>query len=919
MEKTYDSYLIENRWMQFWQTHHFYEPTSNGEPYCIMLPPPNVTGTLHMGHGFQHSLMDALIRRQRMLGKNTLWQPGTDHAGIATQMVVERQLGRQGITRQQLGREKFIEKVWEWREHSGNTIVNQIKRLGNSLAWSQERYSMDEPMSNATIEAFIRLYDEGLVYKGKRLVNWDPALQTAISDLEVTTETTKGHLWYIRYPLAKCEGHVIVATTRPETLFGDMAIAVNPLDQRFQHLIGQLVKLPLTNRTIPIIADPAVSSEFGTGCVKVTPAHDFNDYEMGKRHQLEMINIFTLEATLNENVPSPYQSLDRYQARKQVIAELEKINLLEKIEDYQINVPKGDRSGVVIEPLLTDQWYIKMQPLAKPAIQVAEQNKIRFIPENWQKTYLQWLENIQDWCISRQLWWGHQIPAWYDSDKNIYVGLSEEAVRKKYQLSEHIILTQDPDVLDTWFTASIYPFATLGWPDKTPNLSTFYPTDVLVTGFDIIFFWVARMVMMGLKLAGDIPFLQIYITGLIRDSQGQKMSKTKGNILDPLDLIHGIDLQALIKKRTADLIHPQMAEKIATTTTKEFPNGIDSFGADALRFTFCALANTGRDINFDIGRIAGYRNFCNKLWNAARFVLMNLKTQSLSPKKSDLIPDRWIKSLLQKTIKQINESFEQYRFDLIAQNIYEFSWNEYCDWYLELAKCILSDPNLSSEQRQATESTLVHTLETMLRLLHPLMPFITEEIWQSLKEICQKNEISIMVSPYPILKEDEIDNEAENIMNWFKGVTSAIRNLRSENGISPAKKITIICSQGSEEDKKYLEVYQHYLKALARIDEIIYSEIASQESGRSSTTLVNQLIINIPLTGLVDKNIELERLKKEINKLVKEHDQCKDRLNNLHYLEKAPASVVEKEKERFHQTKAALEKLQQNYKEYSNS
>lgn len=918
MEKTYDPRLIEPHWNQFWQAHHLAAVGKSGEPYCIMLPPPNVTGTLHMGHGFQHTLMDALIRRQRMLGKKTLWQPGTDHAGIATQMVVERQLNRQGINREDLGREAFIQKVWEWRDHSGSIITQQIKQLGNSLDWSRERYSMDEHMTLATHEAFIRLYDQGLIYRGHRLVNWDPKLLTAISDLEVTLEQRPGHLWHIRYPLVNGKGFVVVATTRPETLLGDTAVAVNPQDERYQHLIGELLHLPLTGRQIPIIADDSVDPEFGSGCVKITPAHDFNDYETGKRHDLPLINILTLQATINDEAPAPYRGLDRFEARKRIIADLTTQGLIETIEDYTINLPKGDRSGVVIEPLLTNQWYMKMKPLAEPAIAVIEQNRLRFIPENWTKTYLQWLENIQDWCISRQLWWGHQIPVWYDGAGNQYVGRDETDARQRHALAPDVYLYQDPDVLDTWFTAGIHPFATLGWPNITDAFKTFYPTQVLVTGFDIIFFWVARMVMMGLNLAGDVPFCEVYITGLIRDSQGQKMSKTKGNILDPLDLVYGIDLEKLVSKRTVDLMQPEMAPKIALATKKEFPEGIQAYGVDALRFTFCALANTGRDINFDMNRIAGYRNFCNKLWNASRFVLMNIKNDQLPVMTSpQFMINRWIDSRLQHTCKTVNQFFENYRFDLITQTIYEFIWNEYCDWYLELAKSHLVDESISATERLEIESTLIHILETLLRLLHPVMPFISEEIWQKIKALCGKTELSIMVASYPQFDATRVDLEAEATLSWLKQVIGAIRNMRSEIGISPAKKIQVIFHKGSAKDRELCEQYAIYLRSLARIDKISWHQ-GSEAFTASSVAVVNQLEIYLPLADLIDKKVELERLHKEITKLTKEQAHSSQKLNNPNYVEKAPKNVVDKEKQRLSEVSNLLHKLQQQYEEISN-
>ncbi len=790
MEKTYQPNTLEQHWAKYWENKGYNQPSFDGKAYCIMLPPPNVTGTLHMGHGFQHTLMDALIRQHRMLGNNTLWQAGTDHAGIATQMVVERELAKKGISRDSLGREKFLEQVWKWREKSGKTITQQIRRMGASIDWNRERFSMDKEICKATNEAFIRLYNEGLIYRGKRLVNWDPQLNTAISDLEVVSETEQGNLWYIRYPVVNCDKFVIVATTRPETMLGDTAVAVHPDDARYQSLIGQSILLPLTDRQIPIIADENVDPEFGTGCVKITPAHDFNDYEMGKRHDLPIINILTFDAHLNENAPEDYRGLERYEARKKIVADLEALNLIEKIEPYQINVPRGDRSGSVIEPMLTDQWYVKTKPLAESAIKAVENGEIQFVPANWTKTYLQWLYNIQDWCISRQLWWGHRIPVWYDTENKIYVGLDEKDVRQRHQLADDLQLTQDYEVLDTWFSAALWPFSSLGWPDQTRELTTFYPTDVLVTGFDIIFFWVARMVMMGIKLTGQIPFKKVYITGLIRDSQGKKMSKTKGNVLDPIDLIDGIELEPLIEKRISGLMQPQMAQQIEKATRNEFPNGIGAHGTDALRFTFCALASTGRDINFDMGRIEGYRNFCNKLWNAARYVIMNTENKNFGEENIEYsIADCWIQHELQNTIVNVNKAFTQYRFDLLAQAIYEFIWNEYCDWYLELSKCDLHDENTPDKLLRGTRRTLLIVLETILRLLHPIMPYITEEIWQKVAPMLNISGETIMLRPYPQENAKQKDENTQKTIQWLKAIITGIRNIRGEMSISPAKKI----------------------------------------------------------------------------------------------------------------------------------
>jgi valyl-tRNA synthetase len=903
MEKTYDPHKIEQRWYKIWEKRGYFAPSGKGKPYCIVIPPPNVTGSLHMGHAFQDTIMDALIRYHRMLGDNTLWQPGTDHAGIATQMVVERLLEKEGKTRHDLGREKFIERVWQWKEHSGGTITRQLRRLGASVDWSRERFTMDEGLSRAVREVFVRLYEEGLIYRGKRLVNWDPVLGTAVSDLEVIAEEEKGHLWHIRYPLADGSGFLVVATTRPETLFGDVAVAVHPQDQRYCHLIGKYVLLPLAAREIPIIADEHVDPEFGTGCVKITPAHDFNDYEVGKRHHLPMINIFTPDARLNEHVPPRYRGLDRFAARKQIVADLESQGLLEKVEDHLLKVPRGDRSGAVIEPYLTDQWFVKTKPLAEPAIQVVKEGKIRFIPENWTKTYFQWLENIDDWCISRQIWWGHRIPAWYDAEGHIYVGHSEAEVRKKYQLGT-LPLHQDEDVLDTWFSSALWPFSTLGWPDETPELKTFYPTSVLVTGFDIIFFWVARMVMMGLKFMGDVPFREVYIHGLVRDAHGQKMSKSKGNILDPLDLIDGITLEKLIEKRTFGLMQPHLAKQIEEQTRKEFPNGIPAYGADALRFTFAALATTGRDIRFDLGRIEGYRNFCNKLWNAARYVLMNTQGQDLGAKDADYSPiDLWIQSRLQRAIQTTVDAIEGYRFDLAAAALYEFLWEEYCDWYLELAKISLQTGNAT--QQQATRRTLIEVLETFLRLAHPIMPFITEEIWQHLAPIAGIQGDTIMLQPFPQFNPHTVNEAKEREIAWLKGFILGLRKIRGEINIAPGKPLPVLLQGGNDLDRLRVADFQPYLERLGRVESIAW--LASEETPpEAAIALVDDLKILIPMRGLIDKQAELARLEKEIQRFEKELSRLEAKLNNPKFLERAPAELVAKEEQKLEEARAAL-------------
>jgi valyl-tRNA synthetase len=746
MDKTYQPNAIEARWYAEWEQQGYFKPAGAGKPYTIMIPPPNVTGSLHMGHGFNNSVMDTLTRYHRMLGHNTLWQPGMDHAGIATQMVVERQLAAQNITRHDLGREKFLEKVWEWKAESGGTITQQIRRLGSSVDWSRECFTMDEGLSEAVQEAFVRLHEDGLIYRGKRLVNWDPKLHTAISDLEVLSEEENGSLWHLRYPVDGSSDVLVVATTRPETMLGDSAVAVHPEDERYQHLIGKQVTLPITGRLVPIIADDYVDKEFGTGVVKITPAHDFNDYEVGKRHNLPLFNIFDRDAAIaaaDLGIPDDYQGLDRFAARKKIVAQAEAEGWLEKIEPHNLKVPRGDRSGVVIEPWLTDQWYVSTQPLAKEAIAAVENGHIQFVPKQYENMYFSWMRDIQDWCISRQLWWGHRIPAWYDENGNVYVGRNEQEVRSKHALGNDVVLRQDEDVLDTWFSSALWTFSTLGWPQQTPELKTFHPTDVLVTGFDIIFFWVARMIMMSTHFMKNedgtpqMPFKTVYVHGLVRDAQGQKMSKSKGNVIDPIDLIDGIDLEALVAKRTAGMMQPQMAEKIAKATRKEFPDGLNAYGTDALRFTFLSLASTGRDIKFDVGRIEGFRNFCNKIWNASRYVLMNCEEQDCGQDGATdyelSLADRWIISRLQQAEKAVAEAIAQYRFDLATQAVYEFFWNEYCDWYLELSKPVLNDTNATAAQKTGTRRTLIRVLEASLRLMHPMMPFITEEIWQRVK------------------------------------------------------------------------------------------------------------------------------------------------------------------------------------------
>jgi len=916
VEKTYNPHSIEQRWYETWEKDDNFSPKGGTESFSIMIPPPNVTGSLHMGHGFNNTVMDTLTRYHRMKDYNTLWQPGTDHAGIATQMVVERQLNAEDKTRHDLGRDAFIERIWEWKEESGGNITRQLRRLGSSLDWSRERFTMDEGLSDAVQEVFVKLYEEDLIYRGKRLVNWDPVLHTAVSDLEVISEEENGSLWHMRYPLTDGSGHLVVATTRPETMLGDSAVAVHPDDERYQSMIGKTITLPLVGREIPIIADDYVDMEFGTGCVKITPAHDFNDYEMGKRHDLPMYNILTIDAAINDEVPEKYRGMDRYDARKQIVKDLEELNLMEKIEPHKLMVPRGDRSGAVVEPFLTDQWYVKVDELARPAIEAVETGRIKFVPDNWKNTYYEWMNNIQDWCISRQIWWGHRIPAWFDDEGNVYVGRSEIEVREKNNLGD-INLRQDDDVLDTWFSSALWPFSTLGWPAKTDidqeALKAFYPTNVLVTGFDIIFFWVARMIMMGLKFMGDVPFKEIYIHGLVRDSHGQKMSKSKGNVLDPIDLIDGIELEALVEKRTSGMMQPHLAEKIARQTRKDFPDGIPAFGTDALRFTFASLASTGRDINFDLGRIEGYRNFCNKLWNAARYVLMNTEGEDCGQSGGELeltAADRWILSRLQQTTQTVEDAIKNYRLDHMASAIYEFSWNEYCDWYLELSKTVLFDDNASEAVKRGTRHTLVNVLETILRLAHPTMPYITEEIWQRIAPLAGIDAPSIMLQPFPEYNEAQFDQAAIDEVEWIKNFIIGIRQIRSGMDIKPGKLLTVLLQNGSEADKALLGNHESYLKKLAKLESITWLN-ESDDAPESATALVGEMKLLIPMAGLIDKDAELKRLSKEIEKLGKLIKQLEGKLANPGFTDKAPEAVVQKERDKLTDSQTALDNLQQ--------
>ena len=913
MDKTFNPHNIEQKRYQQWEESGYFKASGHGEPYCILLPPPNVTGNLHMGHAFQHTIMDALIRYHRMKGNNTLWQCGTDHAGIATQMVVERQLNAQGQTRHDLGREKFVEKIWQWKEQSGGNITQQMRRLGTSPDWEREAFTMDPDLSEAVQEVFVKLHEDGLIYRGKRLVNWDPVLHTAVSDLEVLNEEENGFMWHMRYPLADGTGELVVATTRPETMLGDTAVAVHPDDERYQAYIGKQIKLPLTDRLIPIIADDYVEQDFGTGCVKITPAHDFNDYEMGKRHNLPMINILTDDAKLNGDVPERFQGIDRFDARKLIVAELEQQGLLVKVEDHKLKVPRGDRTGAVIEPYLTDQWYVAVESLAKPAIEAVESGEIKFVPENWNKTYYQWMHNIQDWCISRQLWWGHRIPAWYDEAGNVYVGRSEDEVRSKHSLSADITLRQDEDVLDTWFSSALWPFATMGWPKDTPELEMFVPSSVLVTGFDIIFFWVARMIMMTKKFTGQIPFKEIYITGLIRDEQGNKMSKSKGNVLDPIDLIDGITLEALIEKRTSGMMQPKQAEAIAKRTQKQFPDGIAAYGTDALRFTFAAMASTSRDINFDMGRVEGYRNFCNKLWNASRFVLMNTEEFDSGASGGELelsLADKWIWARFQQTLSEYQNAIKDYRFDIAAQTVYEFTWNQFCDWYLELSKPVLNSDASTEAQKRGTRHTLINVLEQLLRLMHPFMPYITDEIWQRVAPLCAISGESIMTQAFPEVDPSRKDQQVLDDLEWVKSFIVGIRNIRGEMDISPNKPLDVLLKNVSDKDQQRLNLSQSFLAKMAKLESV--TQLAKDDKGpASATAMVGEMEILIPMAGLIDKDAELSRIAKALDKIEKDFARTQGKLANEKFVSNAPKEVIDKEKAKLDEFTMQISKLKE--------
>ncbi|MDG3555269.1 valine--tRNA ligase [Acinetobacter bereziniae] len=947
---TYDPTEIEKKWYKTWEEKGYFQPSRKGDSFCIMIPPPNVTGSLHMGHGFNNAIMDALTRYNRMSGKNTLWQPGTDHAGIATQMVVERQLAAQDISRHDLGREKFIDKIWEWKEQSGGTITRQIRRLGSSVDWSRERFTMDDGLSNAVKEVFVKLHEQGLIYRGKRLVNWDPKLQTALSDLEVESDKEEqGSLWHFKYFLEDQslrtqdgKNYIVVATTRPETLLGDTAVAVAPDDERYAHLVGKNIILPITGRAVAIVKDEYVDKEFGTGCVKITPAHDFNDYEVGKRCELAIINIFNKNAeilaefeyiakageAISKTIPAPadYVGLERFAARKKLVEQAEAEGWLEQIQPYTLKPPRGDRSGVIIEPLLTDQWYVKIAPLAEPAIQAVKDGEIKFVPEQYSNMYMAWMNNIQDWCISRQLWWGHRIPAWYDAEGNIYVGRSEEEVRTKNNIAADIELNQDEDVLDTWFSSGLWTFSTLGWTgDEAKDkenyfLNTFHPTDVLVTGFDIIFFWVARMIMMTMHFMKNedgtpqVPFKTVYVHGLVRDGEGQKMSKSKGNVLDPLDLIDGVDLETLVQKRTTGLMNPKQAAKIEKSTRKEFPEGIQAYGTDAVRFTFCALANTGRDIKFDMKRVEGYRNFANKIWNATRFVMMNCEQQPIGQEvRQDLweLPEQWIVSRLQKAEAAVQQAFATYRLDLAAQAIYEFIWNEYCDWYVELTKPVLNDENISTERKAEVRRVLLSVMEASLRLAHPIMPFLTEEIWQTLAPMIGLRGETIMLAQYPVPNPERINEQAEADMLGLQGLIGAVRNIRGEMGLGNARLLPVLLQNTTDAEKAQIARIEPLFKALAKVESITFLTDAEQPP-LSSSSVVGRISVFVPMKGLIDPKAELGRLQKDLDKVQKQHDQIASKLANEGFVAKAPAAVVEGEKAKLTEFADQLVKIKAN-------
>ena len=905
VDGAFDPRAIEGALYEEWERSGHFAPSGDGAAYCIVIPPPNVTDRLHIGHAFQHTLMDTLIRYHRMQGRRTLWQTGTDHAQIATQMVVERQLLAQGVRRADLGREAFIDKVWEWKRGTGAGISGQIRRMGSSVDWARERFTMDEGFSRAVLEVFVRLFEEGLIYRGQRLVNWDPKLRTSISDLEVENVEERGHLWHFRYPLADGaraddgKDHVVVATTRPETMLGDTAVAVHPNDARYRSLVGGAVVLPLVGRRIPVIADEHVDPQFGSGCVKITPAHDFNDHAIGARHNLPLVNIFTAEARLNDNAPEAYRGLDRFDARQRVVADLTAAGLLEQVRRHTHTVPRGDRSEAVIEPWLTDQWFVKIAPLAEPAIRAVENGDVRFVPKQYENMYFAWMRDIQDWCISRQQWWGHRIPAWYDDAGNVYVARDEAEARARHGIAPQVPLRQDDDVLDTWFSSALWTFGTLGWPERTPQIAAFHPTNVLLTGYDIIFFWVARMIMMTLKFTGEVPFREVYIHGMVRDASGAKMSKTRGNGLDPLDLIDGVSTEDLVAKRTANMTQPKMAAAIAERTRREYPNGISAYGTDALRFTFCAMASQGRDLAFHLKRIEGYRNFCNKLWNAAKFVLAHAPAGGEEAAPPSLA-DRWIRSRLGQLVAASKQAIARYRFDLYANAVYEFAWHEYCDWYLELAKPVLFDADAHPRQARAARRTLVEVLEALLRIAHPIVPFVTEALWRNVapaKAGTTSADRTIMRQPFPSAEDFPQDAEAEAALRWLKAVVTAIRNMRGEMNVAPGKAVPVLLRGGGERDRKLLAATQTPLKRLAKVDTLAWVE-AGAAPPPAAAEVVGDLQVLVPLAGVVDAPAEQARLRKEMDKVAKDLARVDAKLGNDGFLAKAPEAVVAKEREK---------------------
>jgi len=918
MDKAFLPAEIESRIYAEWESRGYFEPSGHGPPYSIVIPPPNVTGTLHMGHAFQDTIMDALIRYQRMRGFDALWQPGMDHAGIATQMVVERQLNAAGLGRLDLGREAFIERVWAWKNTSGGSIARQLRRLGASVDWKRDKFTMDPELSQAVTEAFVRLYREGLIYRGKRLVNWDPVLKTALSDLEVVSEEETGSLWHLKYPLADGSGYLIVATTRPETMLGDTAVAVHPDDERYRHLIGRYVRLPLAARDIPVIGDSYVDPAFGSGCVKITPAHDFNDYEIGQRHGLEIINIMTPDASLNDNVPPPYRGLDRTAARVKIVADLEAQGLVDRVEPHKLMVPRGDRSNAVLEPLLTDQWFVDIKPLAVPAIEAVESGRIRFVPDNWSGVYFDWMRHIKDWCISRQLWWGHRIPAWYDSEGHWYVAHSEAEARAAHGLDASVALRQDEDVLDTWFSSALWPFSTQGWPHETRALKTYYPTSVLVTGFDIIFFWVARMIMMGLKFTGEVPFREVYVHGLIRDHDGQKMSKSKGNVIDPLDIVDGITLDGLLDKRTTGLMQPQMKPAIEKATRRQFPHGIPAYGTDALRLTFASLATQSRDLRFDMAKVEGNRNFCNKLWNAARYVLLNVEghehpqhgAAELADAHAFSLADRWIQSRLAAMLARVESGFAEYRLDTVANALYEFTWNEFCDWYVELSKAVLQSDSAGEAQKRATRATLIGALEVLLRALHPLAPFITEEIWQRVRRAAGVSGETIMLCEFPSAKGIPADAAAEPEMQWVMSFILGVRQIRGEMDIAPSRRLEVLLQNAGSTDLEYLARNRAYLTRLAGVADL--KVLASGEAAPiSAVALVGRLEILVPMAGLIDPQAELDRLDKRLRRAETELGKLQSKLANADFAKNAPPDVVAKDRARLSELRAEIEQLMQ--------